>query len=117
MGLWVAGLTPHNLLAILNVWTETPENEVCVNTIYLDFVKVFDTVPDEQVLHKLSGLDVQRVLVDGEESEWKNVVWGIPQGSVLDPRLFVCFVNDLPNVVTSNVLLFADNPGWQSENI
>ena len=33
----------------------------------------------------------------------------IPQGSVLGPILFVCFVNDLPNVVTSNVLLFADD--------
>ena len=47
--------------------------------------------------------------MDGEESEWKDVVSGIPQGSVLGPMLFVCFVNDLPNAVTSSVLLFADD--------
>ena len=46
--------------------------------------------------------------MDGEESEWKDVVSGIPEGSALGPMLFLCFVNDLPNVVTSNVLQFAD---------
>ena len=114
-----------NLLAVLAAWTETLENEGCVDTVYLDFAKAFDTVPHERLLHKLSGLGVhgkiltwirsflsghtQRVIVDGEESEWKDVVSGIPQGSVLGPMLFVCFVNDQPNVVTSSVLLFADD--------
>ena len=114
-----------NLLAVLDAWTETLENEGCVDTVYLDFANAFDTVPHERLLRKLSGLGVhgkiltwirsflsgrtQRVIVDGEESEWKDVVSGIPQGSVLGPMLFVCFVNDLPNVVTSSVLLFADD--------
>ena len=114
-----------NLLAVLDAWTETLENEGGVDTVYLDFAKEFDTLPHERLLCKLSGLGVhgkiltwirsfqsgrtQRVIVDGEESEWKDVVSGIPQGSVLGPMLFVCFVNDLPNVVTSSVLLFADD--------
>ena len=114
-----------NLLAVLDAWTETLENEGCVDTVYLDFAKAFNTVPHERLLRKLSGLGVhgkiltwirsflsgrtQRVIVDGEESEWKDVVSGIPQRSVLGPMLFVCFVNDLPNAVTSSVLLFADD--------
>ena len=94
----------------------------CTWTLQTHF---FETVPHEWLLYKLSGLGVhgkilawvrsflsghtQRVIVDGEESEWKDVVSDIPQGSALCPMLFVCFVNDLPNVVTSNVLQFAND--------
>ena len=49
------------------------------------------------------------VRVNGELSESKPVISGIPQGSVLGPLLFVIYINDLPDVVSSNVLLFADD--------
>ena len=34
---------------------------------------------------------------------------GIPQGSVLGPLLLVIFINDLPDVVSSDIYLFADD--------
>ena len=51
----------------------------------------------------------QKVIVDGEESGWRDVISGIPQGSVLGPMFFICFINDLPNDVKTNVFIFADD--------
>ena len=51
----------------------------------------------------------QRVVVDGEVSNWKSVLSGVPQGSVLEPLLFLIYINDLDDNITSNVLKFADD--------
>ena len=45
----------------------------------------------------------------GENSEWRDVLSGVPQGSVLGPILFVLYVNDMPEMVKSHLFLFADD--------
>ena len=50
-----------------------------------------------------------RVVVDGEVSNWKPVLSGVPQGSVLGPLLFLIYINDLDDNITSNVQKFADD--------
>ena len=47
--------------------------------------------------------------VQGGSSSWKEVISGVPQGSVLGPVLFIIYINDLPDIVSSTVKIFADD--------
>ena len=51
----------------------------------------------------------QEVILEGKTLSPAPVTSGIPQGSVLAPILFLCYINDLPNQVSSTVRLFADD--------
>ena len=51
----------------------------------------------------------QRVVVDGEVSSRKSVLSGVPQRSVLDPILFLVYINDLEEGVTGSIFMFADD--------
>ena len=51
----------------------------------------------------------QRFVVGGEESDSVPVTSGVPQGYVLGPILFLVYINELPENVTSQVRLFADD--------
>ena len=52
----------------------------------------------------------QRVVIDREVSNWKSVLRGILQGSVLGHILFLIYINDLDDdIITSKVLKFADD--------
>ena len=101
------------------------DNNIQSDIIILDFSKAFDTVPHNKLLYKLQtyGIDgnvlkwitsfltkrKMRVVVDGETSEYASVESGVPQGTVLGPLLFLCYINDLPDCVSSQVRLFADD--------
>ena len=93
--------------------------------IFLDFAKAFDKVNHSLLTYKLQQYGVrgqtnkwikdflkdrsQRVVVDGCRSSSIHVKSGVPQGSVLGPCLFLCYINDLPEKVVSNTRLFADD--------
>ena len=114
-----------NLLCFLEEITKWVDDGSPVDVVYLDFQKAFDKVPHQRLLLKLKahgiGNDVinwiekwlthrkQRVIVDGEISSWKSVLSGVPQGSVLGPILFLIYINDLEDDISSKVLKFADD--------
>ena len=114
-----------NMLCFLEEITKWIDVGSPVDIIYLDFQKAFDKVPHQRLLLKLKAHGIgdsitdwieqwltdrrQRVVVDGEVSNWKSVLSGVPQGSVFGPILFLIYINDLDDSITSNVLKFADD--------
>ena len=96
--------------------------------ILLDFSNAFYKVPQNGLLMKLHHYGIrghpahtidwiasflvgrtQRVVLDGQPSSATTVASGVTQGTVLDPLLFLIFINDLPSSVSSTTRLFADN--------
>ena len=49
------------------------------------------------------------ILVEGQQSDLSTVTSGVPQGTVLAPLLFLCFINDLPDGISSKVKLYAND--------
>ncbi len=113
------------LIACLDIWTSILDQGSNVDAVYLDFSKAFDSVPHQRLCKKLESYGIsgntlnwikdflndrrQKVIVNGEESQWQGVLSGVPQGSVIGPLLFIIFINDMPETCSSFIQMFADD--------
>ena len=101
----------HCLLAMIEKWEKTVDNKGVFGALLTDLSKAFDCIPHDLIIAKLEAygfhIDAlklihdylsnrkQRVKVNDTYSSWKDIFYGIPQGSILGPLLFIINLCDL----------------------
>ena len=94
-----------------------------VGMVMIDLRKAFDTVDFNILLSKLKTMGVgntdwfrsyltgrrQCVSVGGTESNFLDIECGVPQGSILGPILFLCYINDMSASLNCRLSLYADD--------
>ena len=91
--------------------------------VMIDLQKAFDCVDHGLLLRKLSALGIsstdwfrsylgdrlQCTQVSGIDSNFSEVTCGVPQGSILGPTLFLCYINDMADALNCRLSLYADD--------
>ena len=102
------------------------ENKNHVLGIFIDLSRAFDTISHEKLLFKLENYGIrgtplsilqsyltnrqQLTKFNGSKSDLITSLYGVPQGSVLGPLLFILYINDIINCSKlGHFLMFADD--------
>ena len=118
--------TQHVLVRLLEEWREKIDDNFLVGGILMDLSKAFDCIPHDLLLAKLAAYGVHRstlkyifsyltnrkqcVKINNVKSQFKNIISGVPQGSIAGPILFNAFLNDFFYVFEkASVHNFADD--------
>ena len=115
----------NQLLSITHEIYMSFDNRFEVRDAFLDISKAFDKVWHKNIIFKpkqngipgklLSVLSdflkdrKQRVSLNGQVSSWTGVNAGVPQGSILSLLLFLVYINDLGDGLSSSAELFTDD--------
>ena len=100
-----------------------PPKDICA--VFLDISKAFDKIWLLGLIFKIKSFGIsgdfleliknflsnrfQRIVLNGQTSEWEKITAGVPQGSILGLLFFLIYINDLTDGISSVVKLFADD--------
>jgi len=117
--------TVKQLLSITHEIYKAFDDSKELRAVFLDISKAFDKVWIDGLIFKLKRIGIngtmlqmltsflserkQRVTLDGVVSDWVDLEAGVPQGSLLGPILFLVYINDIAEVVDSDIRIFADD--------
>ena len=121
-----AGLScTSQLIYLFHTWVSALDKGKTSDVVSLDFEKACDSVPHVHLYLKLQQYGIlgqilewlsdflleqyQRVVLEGESSNWTKVSSGVPQGSIVGPILFLLYVNDIPENLSCASEMFADD--------
>ena len=117
--------TTHQLIDIYHNILLSLENKHYTSLVFCDFSKAFDRVWHRGLILKLENYGFtgsllswfkdylynrkQCVKIANHVSETKSITSGVPQGSVLGPLLFLIYINDIADSLSSICNLYADD--------
>ena len=103
----------HALLKAKQVLLDSLSRRQVSLLLLIDFSKAFDMVEHSILLKKLEHYGIrseasqwitsylhnrmQFVSIDGTDSKTRHMQYGVPQGSILGPLVFIIYINDIPN--------------------
>ena len=124
--------TEYAIVDIYDKLTKNLDNSLTSCAIFLDLAKAFETVSHDILLRKLEKYGFrgntlklltsylkdryQFVKLGSAKSEISLIEFGVPQGSILGPILFLLYINDLADNTNLFVKLYADDTFLSAAN-